>query len=249
MRVPGHSRRSAAELDYRELSVAAGTMSAMAKYQLGSHTYSSKSAVQAEFRGILNGAAVDVPLSASDAGMIELLLRDGYHPEGAEKIGPGIADVVVRFNAYGTRGFWLRRVDGTEVDFSYLVALNGAPSIEHGVRLALREEINDQIVGFFDTQAADLAGGRVVCELCVIVVGGNGVQVDHAAPTFIELASRFADFVGGWDAIGVECVGPTGRRLADRDHARVWWEFHRQTARLRLVHTRCNLSRSRAAHA
>ncbi|MDN5750191.1 MAG: DCL family protein [Pseudonocardia sp.] len=220
----------------------------MAKYQLGSHTYPSKSVALAEFRSILNGTALDEPLSASAAGMIQLLLRDGYHPEAAEKIGPGIEGVVVRINAYGTRGFWLRRLDGTEVDFSYLVALNGAPSVEQGVRIALREEINDQIVTFFDTQTADLARGRVVCELCVTVVGSNGIQVDHAAPTFIELASRFADSLGGWDVIGVECVGPTGRRLADRNHARVWWEFHRQTARLRLVHKRCNLSRARSAH-
>ena len=41
------------------------------------------------------------------------------HPEAAEKIGPGIESFSVRTADYGTRCFWVNRVDGTTEKFSF----------------------------------------------------------------------------------------------------------------------------------
>ena len=41
------------------------------------------------------------------------------HPEAEEKTGTGVDHFFVRRADYETRCFWIRRVDGTEVRFSY----------------------------------------------------------------------------------------------------------------------------------
>ena len=42
------------------------------------------------------------------------------HPNSKEKIGVGIRGFFVRRADYGTKCFWIRRVDGTEEKFSYI---------------------------------------------------------------------------------------------------------------------------------
>jgi hypothetical protein len=218
----------------------------VAPYLLGARQYPSKKAARDEFRRILNTNADNVPLRGADAELVLLLVHAGRHPETAEKIGSGVADIVIRRSEFGTRGFWLIRRDGTIVDFSYLTALDGQPSIETEARAALRWEINDQILAFRDVHAADLVAGSVTCGLCQQPMPPDNVHVDHHEPTFDELASRFAEVLGGWDRLVVEWVGATGRRLQNRDHGDVWQIFHRQTAQLRLTHRRCNLARARS---
>lgn len=213
----------------------------MSRYALGDREYPSKKAAGEEFRRILNSAVLGRALRGSDAETVGLLLTAGRHPESVEKIGPGVAAVVVREAAYGTRCFWVQRIDGTEIDFSYLTALNGPPSPKAGAVAALRAEVSEQIDAF--RLAAD---PYTVCGLCGADIGAVAeAHVDHEAPTFDELAGRFAAEVGGWEALAVECVGPYGRRLADRDLAMVWRLYHQQVARLRLVHVACNLQRRR----
>lgn len=219
----------------------------MAKYVLGPREFPSKAAAKAAFRAILNDHPDDIPLRGDAAELVTLLIHDGRHPDTVEKIGPGITDIVVRRCDYGTRGFWLRHVDATSVDFSYLTALDGAPSPERAARAALRWEIEDQIAEFRSGRLHLVAQGLISCELCGRPVNRDAVHVDHAEPTFDELARRFAEAVGGWAVLAIECVGATGRQLVDRGHAHVWQVFHQQTARLRITHPRCNLTRKAAS--
>jgi hypothetical protein len=217
----------------------------VAHLQRGARVFPSKSAAKAEFRRILNSYPENQPLTGEDDVLVRLLLEDGYHPEADEKVGAGIASLTVRRTRHSTKCFWIHRVDGSVADFSYLVALDGAPSAEKTARAALRWEIEEQIASFRASQAPALAAGLVRCGLCGEVLPTTDLHVDHAEPTFDELASRFAAAVGGWEALPVECVGPTGRQLADRGNGEVWQVFHRQTARLRLTHQQCNLARRR----
>jgi hypothetical protein len=218
----------------------------MAIYLLGSRAFGSKAEAKAAFGRILRTYPDDVPLAGDDAELVFLLVYEGRHPQTAEKVGPGIAEIVVRPSGYGTRGFWLRRVDGSMVDFSYRTALDGPPRPEVTVRAALRWEIDDQIATFRDSVRRRAVHGMVICGLCGQPVDIGTGHVDHAAPTFHQLAARFARATGGWAALAVECVGATGRRLVDRQLAQVWWHYHARTARLRLTHARCNLTRGRS---
>jgi hypothetical protein len=218
----------------------------MARHVLGPREFASKAQAQAEFRRILNDHPDNTPLRGDDAELVALLIHEGRHPETVQKIGPGIAEVLVRRSDYGTRGFWLLRVDGSLVDFSYLTALDGAPSPERTARAALRFEIADQTIAFRDSQVRIACGGLLACALCAQPVTPDAVHVDHAEPTFDDMATQFAAAVGGWQRLTVECVGATGRRLADRGLAQVWHRYHAHTARLRLTHARCNLTRGRS---
>jgi len=56
-------------------------------------------------------------VSADDASILSDLIR--MHPEATEKIGPGIDSFSVRSGDYGTQCFWLNRVDGSSVKFSF----------------------------------------------------------------------------------------------------------------------------------
>jgi hypothetical protein len=217
----------------------------MARYVLGPREFASKAQAQSEFRRILNDNPDNTPLRGDDADLVALLIHEGRHPETVEKIGPGIAEVFVRRSGYNTRGFWLLRVDGSLVDFSYLTALDGAPSPERTARAALRFEIADQIIAFRDSLMRGATGGPA-CELCAQPVTPDAVHVDHAEPTFDDMATQFAAALGGWQRLTVECVGATGRRLVDRGLAQVWRRYHAHTGRLRLTRARCNLTRGRS---
>lgn len=52
-----------------------------------------------------------------DAEVLTYLVH--MHPEATDKIGPGIDSFSVRTADYGTRCFWINRVDGTTEKFSF----------------------------------------------------------------------------------------------------------------------------------
>lgn len=212
----------------------------MAVCKFGDRSFPSMGQAKAEFQRILKAAPLRTPLTGADLDLVWLLISEGQHPEKAEKIGAGITAIDVRLNGrYGTRGFWLVRTDGTEADFSYLVALSGGRPHQAEVIRALRWEVDPQIQQFRDSVELPAR-----CELCsTLISSGHSAHVDHADPPFSLLANRFAEVIGGWHLIAVECFGPAGRQLRDRGLAQVWHMFHQRTARLRLTHQQCNLTR------
>lgn len=48
------------------------------------------------------------------------------HPRAAEKIGKGIDHFTIGVGLYGTRCFYLNRVDGSRTDFSFMKCVRGA---------------------------------------------------------------------------------------------------------------------------
>lgn len=213
----------------------------MATYSLGERIFPTKKAAKDHFKAILARNSQDnVPLTGQDSDDVKTLITVGRHPNSVAKIGSGIDHVFIRRNDFGTRGFWLSRTDGTQVDFSYLTAIDGAPSVEKEVKAALRREIEDQITDFRASTTTS------TCELCGAAFGGSDeTHVDHAEPTFDALAKQFVDHVGGWGQLPVRCIGVSGRYLDTPDQSADWRAFHQETARLRVTHKACNLSRPR----
>lgn len=78
-------------------------------------------ATQTEARAFLNAMLqrydVGDRVSASDAIILTEALA--LHPEASEKIGPGIRDFSVRSADFGSKCFWVNRVDGTTDKFSH----------------------------------------------------------------------------------------------------------------------------------
>jgi hypothetical protein len=161
-----------------------------------------------------------------------------HHPHWALKQGAGVAAVrVVRYDhAYGSnRGLALERVDGSLIDISWVTCFDGIRQ-DRDAKQAARYEIAEQ------RQAAINTG---VCAICGRALAGP-LQIDHAPPwPFEAILTEFMTLNGlDWEAIRVVSRDGLHSQFEDRDLAGRWQGFHASLARLRVVHKRCNLSRS-----
>ena len=211
---------------------------------LGGIRYTTKSQVKARAQAILRAYAPGTSVSNADDYNFLLDLID-WHPNRAAKVGAGVRRFEVRRNAgMPSAGFFVVRVDGTDTDFSYNECIT--PSSHRGkVIKALRYAIIDQVM-----EVADLAfagGGPVRCAITGAPLHQRSeAHVDHEDPTFIELATAFAESVGGFEVIAYTDVnGIAGTRLTDASQADQWRAYHHANAKLRVVSVQANLTRGK----
>jgi hypothetical protein len=104
--------------------------------------------------------------------LVALLERHDEHiAETPTKIGCGIELFFRRRNVgerYSTPGFWVRRIDGSETDFSYIAAVKAqgmsmAASFAQACRMAVQADIVEAKRAFFQGHAD--AEGLVLCEV------------------------------------------------------------------------------------
>jgi hypothetical protein len=130
-------------------------------------------------------------------GLALLERYDAAHGEEDSKIGVGVDVFEVRTNSGSgapTRGFWVRRVDGTITDFSFPWAIRGIPKPQSqefadACRAAVDQELKTAERRFFETYAD--SNGRVPCELTDAPVSFETAHVDHAHPSFGALVITF----------------------------------------------------------
>ncbi|MBM7407004.1 MULTISPECIES: DCL family protein [Sphingomonas] len=76
---------------------------------------------QTEARAFLNAMLgkydIGDRVSAADAVILSSALA--LHPDAVQRIGPGIKDFSVRSADFGTKCFWVNRIDGTTQKFSH----------------------------------------------------------------------------------------------------------------------------------
>ncbi len=213
---------------------------------LETFSWPTRSAAEAAFRGILRDSGYSVGDAVSDPVhhrmLFELLER---HPEHARKIGPGVKEFFIGrtrdasgvFVGANAIGIWIRRVDGGEVDFSYLTAIR-QHSAKSDAKEALRTEVDDRRQQYREARFAsreevrsDLSGDRID--------NLRDAQVIYMSPTWGQLTYRFAESEGGWGALGVEPasrgLAAVGSRLADRSQAGRWLVFYARHANLGLA--------------
>lgn len=72
--------------------------------------------------------ADDVPLTGLDRILLNIVLE--AHPHAAEKIGPGVAEIVIRTDTKARiRNFYVVRTDGTVELFSAIKVARSAPTL------------------------------------------------------------------------------------------------------------------------
>ena len=86
---------------------------------IGELQFATKKAATEYFRGMLHRYWLDDErVNDADALSLDALLR--WHPEAEEKRGVGVSYFFVQSSgAWSTPCFFIRRVDGTEIDFSF----------------------------------------------------------------------------------------------------------------------------------
>lgn len=207
--------------------------------------FRTKQELEERIRVIANGATLNVPLSPDEQAFLLAVLV--HHHDWADKAGVGVAHLEIRNNpgALGsTRGIWIERLDRSEIDISWVVALKpgGQSSAKNDVAAAARREVDDQVKAVRDAQE----GGA--CPICGKLLGTGQTHVDHCPPiTFDSLLKRW---MSGRNLsladIQIEDKGIYGL-FADRSTASDWQRYHQTHAQLRLIHAHENLSLLRTA--
>lgn len=85
--------------------------------EIGSLSFARKGDATDYFREMLYKYDLGDKVSADDAAILKKLVE--MHPEAHDKIGVGIASFSVRTADFGTRCFWVNRVDGSTEKFSF----------------------------------------------------------------------------------------------------------------------------------
>jgi hypothetical protein len=178
---------------------------------------------------------------------VEAVLRDlvARHPAAAEKIGPGIARIVTDSDGWTSTCFWVERVDGTRVEFSYRSCLT-APSRWQDVARAGRLVIADQVAAF--REAASRIG-PLTCAVSGARLLPHEVTVDHVPPrTYVRLLWGCLQTAGLSVAdvrLGTTPACGAASTWIDPGQVATWAAFHRTHARLRIVHQAVNSRGSR----
>lgn len=220
-------------------------------YILGSQVFQSKKAADAHVSCLLNSARLGVPLT--DVALETMLSLLSRHPDAANKIGCGVANIRVRQESiWGTRHFEIERVDGSTTDFSFKKCLS-APKTTTLFKQACRHSVADQIIAFRNNVFDTAAGAPVYCPICFTVLTPNTSHVDHIPPdTFDTLVQAFIEREQ-LDVGSVRIAGQNDNEMrksfADLALQERWRAFHAARAKLRVVSVVANLSVIRAQSA
>jgi Protein of unknown function (DUF3223) len=186
--------------------------------------------------------------------LVALLERyDAVIPDGPSKIGDGIDSFLRRrnvFEGFSTPSFWVRRVNGSETDFSYIHAVKGQPKTNaQEFYDACREAIAADLVAakkrHFSTYGD--ADGRVPCDLTDRLIAFDEAHLDHAYPTFGQLvlsfrAAREWQHAVPEDVVTAPMDAQTTTTFIDPAVAASFRQFHHAAAMLRIIARERNLA-------
>jgi Protein of unknown function (DUF3223) len=89
----------------------------------GKHFETQKDA-NSYIKELLNAQEILAGISEPDHSFLCSLIS--RHPRAKEKVGPGVSHFTVEFALHGTRCFYITRVDGSKVNFSYFKCTRGS---------------------------------------------------------------------------------------------------------------------------
>lgn len=188
--------------------------------------------------------------------LVALLERyDAVIIDTPSKIGVGIDYFFRRQNVgegFSTPGFWVRRADGTETDFSYIQAVKGEPKSNaqqfyDACRGAVAADLIAAKKRHFATHGD--SGGRVPCDISGALIGFGEAHLDHAYPTFGQLVVSFRA-ARGWQhgvppgTLTLPSDAQVTTSFVDASVADAFRQFHRGAATLRVIADKQNLAMS-----
>jgi len=205
---------------------------------LPSFTWRTKGEALAAFRLLHTGGPYKAYDRVSDPSH-DLMLREvlDLHPDAAEKIGVGVDHFYVghtkdgdKFNVRSNAtGIWIKRTDGSEVDFSYRTCINNhtpESDAKEGLRLAIEERR-------LAYRALRIAAGTFNSDISgAPFVTREDASVFYENPAWGQLTYRFAESEGGWDKILVHSGNGAvaiGSHLLDPGVEARWiafWDAH-----------------------
>jgi hypothetical protein len=206
--------------------------------------YRTKAALAEVCRSIIANSRDYEPLDQQHSRIVAELFR--RHPEYLEKSFPGIQGFSVATDSRWrtTRHFIVQRIDGTSIDFSWKICIDGQlPERRIDVLASMRSAVADQILAFRDSSFSK--DDLLQCPITGEPITRNNCHVDHVFPkTFLALADGWLKWLDlSFDQVQLKrSADGYGWDLADLEQTSVWQSFHRGNAVLRVVSRRANLS-------
>lgn len=90
---------------------------------IGSLHFTKKGDATTYLRAMLHRYDVGDRVSVADEQVLRAAVQ--LHPDAEAKIGCGVAHFSVRSADFGSKCFWLNRIDGTTEKFSYKTCIRG----------------------------------------------------------------------------------------------------------------------------
>jgi hypothetical protein len=185
------------------------------------------------------------PLDQYKDDLIELVKK---HPEAEEKIGCGISYFFVGKAAYGTKCFFIKRLDGTSTDFSYITSVKAkSKTIKQSFIDALRLISTEQTRQF---KKEAFKNGPVFCEISKQPLTLETCHVDHEYPnTFENIVRAFMSQVE-WSERDIS--KPSDNQfvttIVNEELAEKFRWYHEKSSNLRLLASSVNLSIGNRSH-
>lgn len=175
--------------------------------------------------------------------------------DGLAKVGAGIDYFFRRRNkgeGWSSPSFWVRRIDGTETDFSYIQAVRGvgkgiSADFYSACRAAVEKDLLEAKRRFFREHPKRNKHGFVPCELTGRLISFETAHLDHAYFTFNQLVLTYRAMRGWSHDIPRGIVSPPldGQARAvfiDRETEEGFRSYHNKIAVLRVIDRKANLS-------
>ena len=94
------------------------------KIEIGPMAFDTKTKARDYYNGIFSRYTDEQDVEGNDFEDLRILIEK--HPRSREKIGSGIKRIFRAKTKHGASCFWIERIDGTKVDFSYLKCIDAA---------------------------------------------------------------------------------------------------------------------------
>ena len=220
---------------------------------IGEKVFKTKAESRDFVKAILNKYPLQNSLDTVDFEFIcELLKR---HPEYDKKFGVGINEIIIRLdgNCGKTRCFHIKRIDGTETDFSYLHCIDNDTSREplKMFKQSARSAVKDQIVSHLSNYIRRTIDNdnNVICEKSQIKIRREEATVDHIPPiTFDKILNDFLK-IKNIDPSQIEYIGfgdnEYNKEFKDEKIRTEFANYHRQAAKLRVISRQENLTQKK----
>jgi hypothetical protein len=211
----------------------------MPRIKIGSQTFRTKNTAKNFFREIRDSKIDGDPITGDDRVSVESLLS--LHPAAAEKIGCGVDAIVVLPDGRGGRCFYVRRTDGSLIDFSFHTCIDGRPPSFTRFSQSCRSAVANWMIAWRQQQletSEQRELGLVKCSVTGEWLPLSATDADHIFPlTFSKIVNDFAILRGinidTFDAYlhqGTENLRFEDQSLSDAFHA-----YHATVANLRMV--------------
>jgi hypothetical protein len=215
-------------------------------------SFSTKKAAIAYFQELLARHDVEDELTEDSSDYRDVRALLDRHPDCSQKVGCGIRSFIIRLDANRNKMFWLRRLDDTETDFSFYSCVNGkGPSLRQEFAEAARMSVFPEIKAHKERYFRERANGNGMasCEETGRLMTIAEAHVDHHPTTFDQIVESFLEtqsIVPSRAILSAPADNQTTTTFICPETERRFLEFHRQQARLLVVHKSVNLGRKRS---